>query len=216
MHARVDHRPHCPLRLPSWRHSVAEYYSGELVSFLRRILAVVPETVFHLLNSVIAALNERMLTVPAKMEQPHLKVGPPRACHSPPRRSRRPASQQYAQMEERYELARATHEISVHTEGVLAMKRTLLGVVEVDPRQVLEDGIRRELAHRVAAAMHKLLVFQPTRKKDRVTPQMVEGRLEELMSKLEGFSRSFEYIQVRPPARGPAARPRGAGALACA
>lgn len=58
--------------------SVAEYYSGELVSFLRRILAVVPETVFHLLNSVIAALNERMKPLPAKMEQPHLKVHPPR------------------------------------------------------------------------------------------------------------------------------------------
>lgn len=77
------------------------------------------------------------------------------------------------------------------------MKRTLLGVVEVDPRQVLEDGIRRELAQRVAAAMHKMLVFQPARKKDRVTPQLVEGRLEDLMGKLEGFSRSFEYIQVR-------------------
>lgn len=47
------------------------------------------------------------------------------------------------QSTERYDLARATHAISVFTEGILAMNKTLMGVVEVDPKQMLEDGIRK-------------------------------------------------------------------------
>ncbi len=49
----------------------------------------------------------------------------------------------YAQLEQRYELARMTHAISVFTEGILAMETTLVGIVHVDPKQLLEDGIRK-------------------------------------------------------------------------
>ena len=38
-----------------------------------------------------------------------------------------------------------TYSISVFTEGVLAMKSTLYGVIKVDPKKLLEDGIRKEL-----------------------------------------------------------------------
>ena len=34
---------------------------------------------------------------------------------------------------------------SVFTEGILLMKTTLVGVIKVDPKQLLEDGIRKEL-----------------------------------------------------------------------
>ena len=47
------------------------------------------------------------------------------------------------QLEARYMLARATHAISVFTEGILAMERTLVGVIEIDPKKLLEDGIRK-------------------------------------------------------------------------
>lgn len=51
------------------------------------------------------------------------------------------------------------HSVGVLAEGVSEMGRTLVGVVEVRPKQLLEDGVRRELVHRVAAIMHHNLAF---------------------------------------------------------
>lgn len=48
-------------------------------------------------------------------------------------------------MDERYELAKLTHQVSVFTEGILAMEKTLLGIIQVDPRAILEDGLRKEV-----------------------------------------------------------------------
>jgi len=49
--------------------------------------------------------------------------------------------------------------VSVLTEGVLCMKSTLVGVVEIDPKQLLEDGIRKELVQHIAVALHNGLIF---------------------------------------------------------
>jgi WASH complex subunit strumpellin len=39
------------------------------------------------------------------------------------------------------------------------MKATLVGVVHVDPKQLLEDGIRKEFVRQVADAFDKTIVF---------------------------------------------------------
>ena len=62
------------------------------------------------------------------------------------------------------QVARLTHAISVFTEGILLMKTTLVGVIKVDPKQLLEDGIRKELVKQVAAALHLGLIFNPKAK----------------------------------------------------
>ena len=61
-------------------------------------------------------------------------------------------------------MAKLTHDISVFTEGILLMKTTLMGVVKVDPKQLLEDGIRKELVKQVAFALHRGLIFNPKAK----------------------------------------------------
>ena len=38
---------------------------------------------------------------------------------------------EFAQLDERFEVARLTHSISVFTEGILMMKTTLVGVIKV-------------------------------------------------------------------------------------
>ena len=60
----------------------------------------------------------------------------------------------------RYELSRLTHQVSIFTEGVLVMEKTLLGVVRVEPRQILQEGLRRELVRQIASAMHHTLIFK--------------------------------------------------------
>ena len=66
----------------------------------------------------------------------------------------------WAQLEPRHRLARATHRISVLTEGVLTMQTTLLGVVKVDPKELLTDGIRRELVLQLTRALQSGLTFK--------------------------------------------------------
>lgn len=39
------------------------------------------------------------------------------------------------------------------------MKATLVGIIKVDPRKLLEDGIRKELVKNVATAMNDTLKF---------------------------------------------------------
>jgi len=44
------------------------------------------------------------------------------------------------------------------------MKATLVGIIKVDPRKLLEDGIRRELVKNVVNAMNDTLKFNPKSK----------------------------------------------------
>uniref|UniRef100_A0A673J3R2 WASH complex subunit 5 n=1 Tax=Sinocyclocheilus rhinocerous TaxID=307959 RepID=A0A673J3R2_9TELE len=87
-------------------------------------------------------------------------------------------------------VAKLTHAISVFTEGILMMKTTLVGIIKVDPKQLLEDGIRKELVKRVAYALHKGLIFNPKAKPSELMP-----KLKEMAATMDGFYRSFEYIQ---------------------
>ncbi len=57
-----------------------------------------------------------------------------------------------------------THAISVLTEGVLMMKTTLVGIIKVDPKQLLEDGVRKELVRQVATALDQTMNFNPKTK----------------------------------------------------
>ena len=148
--------------------SVAQYYSSELVKYIRRVLQIIPVTIFGILDDVAALQSTRLQELPTKVEVDGLK--------------------DFAQLTERYELAKSTHRISVFTEGILAMDDTLIGVIEVKPRQLLEDGIRRELVKKIADALHRLLHFSGQ-------PGELEQRLQLLQRTLDGYRRSFEYIQ---------------------
>jgi WASH complex subunit strumpellin len=44
------------------------------------------------------------------------------------------------------------------------MKSTLVGIIRVDPKQLLEDGIRKELVKHIATALHNGLTFNPKAK----------------------------------------------------
>lgn len=71
------------------------------------------------------------------------------------------------------------------------MKSTLVGVVCLDPKMLLEDGIRKELVQHISKALHDELTFNQ-RKGDNL-----EQRLKSLGRIMDGYKRSFEYIQVR-------------------
>ena len=152
--------------------SVSQYYSSQLVDYIRKVLQVIPETMFEILREIAAMQTTRLKDLPAKVEKESLG--------------------EYAQFEDRYKLAQSTHRISIFTEGVLAMDATLIGVIEVQPRQLLEDGIRRELVRKICEALHHFLQFG---QQGRGPAASMTQKLERLQQTLEGYKRSFEYIQ---------------------
>uniref|UniRef100_A0A8C3PLC6 WASH complex subunit 5 n=1 Tax=Calidris pygmaea TaxID=425635 RepID=A0A8C3PLC6_9CHAR len=124
--------------------SVSQYYSGELVSYVRKVLQIIPESMFTSLLKIIKLQTHDIIEVPTRLDKDKLR--------------------DYAQLGPRYEVAKLTHAISIFTEGILMMKTTLVGIIKVDPKQLLEDGIRKELVKRVALALHRGLIFNPRAK----------------------------------------------------
>lgn len=59
----------------------------------------------------------------------------------------------------RFELAKKTHEITLLTEGMLKLDKTLMGVIELDPKKVLVVGLRNELTRKLAEILHNEFIF---------------------------------------------------------
>lgn len=163
-------------------YSVTEYYSSELVAYVRSVLEVIPATMFEILNRIITVQTSQLKELPTRLEKSQLR--------------------DVAQLGERFQLAEATHQVAVFTQGILAMERTFMGVIELDPKKLLEDGIRKQLVQQISEAFHKELVFTVKEvgllggiKTRDATVDEFEARLAALAARLEGYRRSFEYIQ---------------------
>lgn len=152
--------------------SVSQYYSNELVNYVRKVIQIIPKTMFEILEKIIKLQTESMRELPTRLDKDKVR--------------------EYAQLEERYAVAKNTHQISVFTEGILMMKKTLVGVIELDPKQLLEDGIRKELVKHLAESLHNGLTFNAKSK----TPEIdLVEKLTNLAHIIDGFKRSFEYVQ---------------------
>ncbi|XP_058458718.1 WASH complex subunit 5 [Malaya genurostris] len=149
---------------------VSKYYSNELANFVRKVVQIIPETMFSILAQIIELQTNVIKQIPTRMEKEKLK--------------------EYAQLEERFVIAKLTYSVSTFTEGILAMKTTLVGVVELDPKQLLEDGIRKEFVKNVSDAFHKNLTFNAKAKESEL-----DTKLASLHKIIDGYKRSFEYIQ---------------------
>jgi WASH complex subunit strumpellin len=150
--------------------SVTKYYSGELVKFVRNVLQIVPTSVFSLHESINRIFAKGFTDVPIKLAKAELK--------------------DYALFDERYALAKSTHQISLFTKGILMMEKTLMGVIEVDPKNILEDGIRKELLNLLAETFHKSLEFSSC-----YSSQDLQKKLDDLSKRIQCVKKSFIYIQ---------------------
>ena len=88
------------------------------INEFRKVLQVIPATMFGLLEEVIRNQRE-LLELPTRLEKDKLK--------------------EYSQLDRRWEIARLTHKVSILSRGILALKTTLVGVVQVDPKKLLEE-----------------------------------------------------------------------------
>ena len=149
--------------------SVTDYYSGELVKYVKDILQVIPHRVFELMNSICSVFCNQFKEMPYRILKKDLK--------------------EFSQIEDRFKLAKACHGISMITKGIFMMEKTLMGVIEVDPKVILEEGIRTELLKVLAVAFQKHIDFGPGDKVD------LKKKLNFLLSDLSSLKKSFIYIQ---------------------
>lgn len=153
--------------------SVSEHYSNIIVQFVRDVLEIVPISIFGVLDQIIQLRTNVLKELPNRIERAQLK--------------------QYAQLEERAKLAHLTKEISILTSGVLAMKTTLMGVITVDPKQMLEEGIRKQLVKKIIHVLYQQLV--PTSKKqEQITPERFNQIIDSVGKAIDGIRHSFEYM----------------------
>ncbi|KAG5669731.1 hypothetical protein PVAND_000026 [Polypedilum vanderplanki] len=153
--------------------SITRYYSNELVKYVRKIIQIIPHSIFKLLKSIIELQTNHLKELPEKLEKDKVK--------------------EFAQLDIRYQIAKLTFNISVFTDGVISMEKTLVGVIELDPKQLLEDGIRKELVKHVASALNEVLQFNEKQKNVKEL-QLIE-KLNNLSKIIAGLRSTFEYVQ---------------------
>ncbi|CAL8094255.1 unnamed protein product [Orchesella dallaii] len=151
---------------------VSSYFSGELVAYVQKVLQIIPESVFSILHQIIYLQTNSIKELPTRLEKEKVK--------------------EYAQLEERLQVARLTHHMSVLAQGILMMQTTLVGIIRLDPKRLLENGIRKELVREILKTLESNLIFgKANSTKDGA---LLKSKLQAMAQRLEGIKRSLEYI----------------------
>ena len=102
-------------------------------------MSIIPTNIFEKLEEISGILTKSVKEMETKMLKENLR--------------------ELAAFDERFILAQRTHEISMLTEGMLVLDKTLMGVIELDPKEILVDGIRKELGKTLATMLHEGFIF---------------------------------------------------------
>eukprot|EP01125_Pyxidicula_operculata_P012814 TRINITY_DN4218_c0_g1_i3.p1 TRINITY_DN4218_c0_g1~~TRINITY_DN4218_c0_g1_i3.p1 ORF type:complete len:1114 (+),score=245.98 TRINITY_DN4218_c0_g1_i3:40-3381(+) len=149
--------------------NVSEYYSKKLVEFVRTVLQIIPEMMFQKLSDIINIQTNNFQEMPMRVEKEEIEM--------------------YSQLNERSMLAKTTFQVTQFTEGILALATTLVGTIEVQPKQLLEEGIRKILVRKMVQHLDETIRFE------KHTVEEFEQKLHRLRKVLTGFKRSFNYVQ---------------------
>ncbi|PBJ73549.1 hypothetical protein BCY84_14619 [Trypanosoma cruzi cruzi] len=169
---RIDQGAQNDARLLAALETTSEYYSGDLVAFARGVLHIIPTSIFDVLREIMEILTNDLRECPTKLLRKEMK--------------------NESQLDIRRRLSAHTADIAKYASGILAMESTLVGVIQVDSHQLLEDGIRKELVRQITHELHHSLLFDG---KDPISASLFDEELARLARRLNGIRASFEYIQ---------------------
>lgn len=68
-----------------------------------------------------------------------------------------------------------------------------MGVIEIEPKEILIDGIRKELGKTIATMLHEGFIFN--KKQQGTNVDELEQKLKHLRDRVKGLKRSIDYIQ---------------------
>ena len=138
---------------------------------------MVPETIFEELGNIAELLNNEMIALPTN--------------------NRKLSREEYvslAQFETKTPLSPHIRRIALFSEGVLAMKQTLVGLVALDPNELLERGLRSELRAFISDNLKRCLAWTDAQLST-VSPTLFHERMEDLLKKLSATGRALELVQ---------------------
>lgn len=145
---------------------VSNYYSAGLVQFMRSVLQDIPRLIFQILAQ-LATLNASVSPVawPSRISFAEL--------HS------------YAQRSESasIEVGKLTQRIALLMRGIRETDVAVLGAILVEPKEVLVDGLRRELAANIEVMLAKQSFDH------------LEASLKDLADQSRRLRGSFEHVQ---------------------
>jgi WASH complex subunit strumpellin len=91
------------------------------------------------------------------------------------------------------------------TEGMLVLDKVLMGVIEIEPKEILIDGLRKELCKKMAKMLHEEFIFKDMENATTGIDHSKQGAMGEfgvyemkflrLKANFVGLKRSIEYIQ---------------------
>lgn len=161
--------------------SVSRYYSSKMISFCREVLFIVPSVISECISEISEIQRTRIPDNVSKISTENLK--------------------HLATSEERSKILKLTLKISHYAESMLKMRETTVGLIRVDSRRMLEDGMRRELVNKISSIMREKLVEVPSQRATNNNSDLVRAkkeiseRLDQLQEALNMYKRSFEYVQ---------------------
>eukprot|EP00929_Paragymnodinium_shiwhaense_P079857 TRINITY_DN41625_c0_g1_i1.p1 TRINITY_DN41625_c0_g1~~TRINITY_DN41625_c0_g1_i1.p1 ORF type:complete len:1211 (+),score=268.80 TRINITY_DN41625_c0_g1_i1:174-3806(+) len=153
---------------------VAAYYSKSLVVFMQNVLQEIPRLIFGLLHSI----SEQHAARPPEPLPSRISLEELRA---------------YAERSEaaRDNVGQMTQQIALLMRGIRETDVAVLGVLRLEPREVLVQGLRRELASKIEDQFARLVFSlggRPSRE-DFLKPVF------ELAARCQSLSRAFEHVQ---------------------
>lgn len=166
-------------------YSTTEYYSGELAAYVRSVLAAVPQAIFSVvLGAAFSSQAARVLALPARLEKARLR------------------EEAKAGFEDRLEMARATARVAALAKGVREMEVTFVGVVRLDPKELLQDGVRSQLVAHLVEALSEGLRPDEREAKGKAPPPVsaaaahaLQARLDTLAARTATLRVSLECVQ---------------------
>lgn len=120
--------------------SVSKFYSGQLFRFVKSVLYIIPVNIFKQLDDISVILATQIPELETRISKETLKEA--------------------AKPEQRFKLAESTHRITMFTEGMLVLDKVLMGVTEIEPKEILIDGLRKELCKKMANMLHREFIFK--------------------------------------------------------
>jgi len=150
--------------------TVSRFYSNQLVSFVGKVLAVIPTSIYKLLEEMTSFMTVGLKAQEAKITKEDLLS--------------------YAQFNERFQLAERAHKISLFVEGMLKMNKCIMGIIEVDPKELLINGIKNEMMLIVTKTLNNSLIF-----KKELTTEAFEATIKQTAARLDNMRTALEYVQ---------------------
>lgn len=159
--------------------SVSQYYSTKLVSYIRDVLHVIPASILELLSTIVTIQTENVIDdMPSKVSLESLK--------------------DFALPEKRIQILELTYKASHYAESMLLMQNTNIGSIKINSKQLLEDGIRRELVRKMSKSIQEILEFSETGSNNQPACKLAQNLLAKLVklnAVMNGYKCSLEYIQ---------------------